>query len=706
MGFTDPTFVTNTIQSLADQPTETASEVKQAFDKAAADIKTYLTALNDELEATTDGNSGMDNIGMTPIDGVMTTPQQSLEFLKARVDATTPTTNVYSVLDNGLTGDGVTNDATVLNALITAIGSKEATIVFPALTTGQATYLIQANVTFPENISIVFLNGATLKVDNTYSVTGTNTNLKAGVYQIFDLSLGGTIDGVWESNIWNPVLFGAIGDGVANDTSSFENILSTSSDNQKITLTKDLTYLITTLSTAKKVIIDANGATLKATALSNVGIIFNYDGEIRNGTYDNIWIGFVSSNVERGYVQGNFINQTYSNITINTLAKNVLIEKCYFTGKAKGAGGTSDFPTLTISKGSKNITYRNNECYDVVAGITADGIDDYIDNIYVVNNKFKTMEQYALKTDVGNNYWFVGNVVEDANHGVFFEAIDAVGAESSRLSGNNLNVINNDFKSLLNALYIAGADNPFASLRFIGNNIDSCTNGINRACGFMTIEQNRFYNGEFFVYCQGIIKPGSMKIIGNTIEKTNSPSVPDTDSDGVSIIASIVISCTTDDGSGDWVNFVEIKDNTFKDFHTRAIMVERSASGYPDIQIEGNYFKAGASSANVAHFGRSSFIEVINNRLKGTVSGDEITFGVVANNALSYGNINENSWQVVSAVPSTGTFLPNTIYKRETPSIGGTSPNEFVYTGWFRVTKGSANVVNTDWVNQQIFTGN
>lgn len=110
MGFTDPTFATNNIQSLADQPIETSAVVKQTFDKSSSDIKDFLTSHIDELEAITDGASGMDKIGMTPIDGVMTTPQQSLEYLKGRADATQPTLNIISVLDYGAVGDGVTDD--------------------------------------------------------------------------------------------------------------------------------------------------------------------------------------------------------------------------------------------------------------------------------------------------------------------------------------------------------------------------------------------------------------------------------------------------------------------------------------------------------------------------------------------------------------------------------------------------------------------
>ncbi len=266
---TQSTVATNNIQSLPVQVKGQAATVQLAFDQTGIDAKTYnnstllpelqsetandsgansigaegtfgtnnvgdelkaIKVITDdtysksellskaELQSQTDGSSGMDVVGMTPINGVMTTPQQSLEYLKERVDATNPTTNIYSVLDNGLTGDGVTNDATKLNELITLIGSKESTIVFPALKTGQAVYLIQTNVAFPENVNLVFLNGGTLKVDNTYTVTCTNTKLEAGLYHIFDLSLGGVIAGSWVSRYSFPQWFGAVADGASDNS--------------------------------------------------------------------------------------------------------------------------------------------------------------------------------------------------------------------------------------------------------------------------------------------------------------------------------------------------------------------------------------------------------------------------------------------------------------------------------------------------------
>jgi len=56
MALTNPTFDVNNVQSLADQPTENAAVLKATFDKASADIKTYLTSLVGELDGTDGAN--------------------------------------------------------------------------------------------------------------------------------------------------------------------------------------------------------------------------------------------------------------------------------------------------------------------------------------------------------------------------------------------------------------------------------------------------------------------------------------------------------------------------------------------------------------------------------------------------------------------------------------------------------------------------
>ena len=93
MAFTKVTADPANIAALADRPKQnnglSAAQVKAKFDKAGVDLKTYLNdVLTEELERTTDGDSGADNIGATAVgDGTATTVQGILEEIDADVTA-------------------------------------------------------------------------------------------------------------------------------------------------------------------------------------------------------------------------------------------------------------------------------------------------------------------------------------------------------------------------------------------------------------------------------------------------------------------------------------------------------------------------------------------------------------------------------------------------------------------------------------------
>lgn len=74
-----------------DRPTESASTRKQQWDSQAVELRTFLNSLIAKLNSTTDGNSGADNIAMTPISetGAAATAQAVIEALVARLKSAT-----------------------------------------------------------------------------------------------------------------------------------------------------------------------------------------------------------------------------------------------------------------------------------------------------------------------------------------------------------------------------------------------------------------------------------------------------------------------------------------------------------------------------------------------------------------------------------------------------------------------------------------
>ena len=59
-----------------------------------------------------------------------------------------------------------------------------------------------------------------------------------------------------------------------------------------------------------------------------------------------------------------------------------------------------------------------------------------------------------------------------------------------------------------------------------------------------------------------------------------------------------------------------------------------------------------------------------------------------------------------TSVPTTGTWASGDFVKKSTYVEAGAVLSKYVITGWLRLTNGSGNVLNTDWVEGRVLTGN
>lgn len=86
MPFTKKDDFTRKIIDLPDKPTIPAEELKAYFDIQPEELRVALNNLIDQLANTTDGSSGADNIGVTPIDSSPDNLQDVLKWLKQQID--------------------------------------------------------------------------------------------------------------------------------------------------------------------------------------------------------------------------------------------------------------------------------------------------------------------------------------------------------------------------------------------------------------------------------------------------------------------------------------------------------------------------------------------------------------------------------------------------------------------------------------------
>ena len=74
-------------------------------------------------------------------------------------------------------------------------------------------------------------------------------------------------------------------------------------------------------------------------------------------------------------------------------------------------------------------------------------------------------------------------------------------------------------------------------------------------------------------------------------------------------------------------------------------------------------------------------------------------------NDLSEGRVSATN-NAATSVPTTGTWAAGDFVRNSAPVEAGSAGSKYVVTGWLRLTSGSNNVLNTDWVATRSLTGN
>lgn len=559
----------------------------------------------------------------------------------------------------------------------------------------------------PSGVTTAFYEGAPFKILT--DTTGYSDKVDSAIYF---WNKDGSISkrDISQSNGYNISWFSPAADGVTNDISVFLKAIISVPDSSVINLTPGKTYLISgNNNISKYIIFNLNGATLKSAALSNTSLTFLKGGEVYGpGTLDNVWIGFSGLTSQRGVVEKcNFVNQTYPATTSVNYATNTTIKKNYFTGHAKGAAGNSTYPCYQVTTGAKNCVFTENYCYDVEAGVTADGINKIIEQISVYNNTFDSLRYYAAKFDVANSISFTHNTVSRAHYGIFYEAIDSAGAEKTRLVGNNVDFSNNTFKDfntrtfVESALYIAASDNPYTTVNFNGNTIKNVPYGILRSCGHIVAKDNKFYNGvNFFSNCNpvaGLAPTGDFLFESNTIETTR-PDTTLADFEGANEYAAILIN--TNNGSIDtsaWTHNVVARKNTFIDYHTNTVMVARLSTTNIPIRLEDNILKTGDSSFNGFSISAASGMYVRGNKMYGNYTGEALKL-VTPSRITGTVIVDGNNWQKASQMPTTGSHVAGEVYTNSGITQRNINGYKYYITGWEHITTSATNDSLTDWI--------
>lgn len=125
-----------------------------------------------------------------------------------------PVGNEIDVKKHGAIGDGKNDDTEAVRAALEEAKKSGGALYFPA-----GTYRLTDSVAVNSDVSLAFADGAVINTEKTFRVT---TDISAGNSRIFG---EGNFKCVIRNEYVNPMWFGAVGDGVTDDTEAFERAL-------------------------------------------------------------------------------------------------------------------------------------------------------------------------------------------------------------------------------------------------------------------------------------------------------------------------------------------------------------------------------------------------------------------------------------------------------------------------------------------------
>ena len=217
-------------------------------------------------------------------------------------------------------------------------------------------YVLGENITIPENCILEFDGGS---IDGAYTIIGTNTNIYARLVKIFNTNVN--IAGTWDVAEAYPEWFGAKGDGITDDTISFQKTVDLIHLHGGIIKMASVTYFILGANQNKGILPKSN-VTIKGTGsskfllgskdaniISNLvpykagdyteienfwieDIVFDSNGNVLgNPSNDEYSFGFyIFYGINVGARRCKFINSYYGAINYQRCRRNIYIEDCYF----------------------------------------------------------------------------------------------------------------------------------------------------------------------------------------------------------------------------------------------------------------------------------------------------------------------------------------------------------------------------------------
>ncbi|MDP4092219.1 MAG: hypothetical protein Q8920_02565 [Bacillota bacterium] len=308
----------------------------------------------------------------------------------------------------GANGNNTFDNSTVLNNIITGVGSNNTDLYFP-----KGIYKISGNITFPDNITLTFEKGAMLSVDNSKTVT-INGQINAEMFQVF--TGAGAVNGPANNPQIYPQWWGAKGDGSTDDSASLKKTIDSSTvnntifisngsfnlNNNTINITKSLKISGSgILNNAKLYITGTSNVEINGLTTNNVYLSISNSSNIKvlNNKFTNITKdigGCISLNA--GCTDIHIIGNSISNINYITSAS---VYGCGVKLETSGAVGTVEID-------SNNFSNIHGPAAIWIGGGTGLSIDD----IKITNNIIQNTENFGIEFFGNNNVIIRAGLIE------------------------------------------------------------------------------------------------------------------------------------------------------------------------------------------------------------------------------------------------------------------------------------------------------
>jgi hypothetical protein len=278
-----------------------------------------------------------------------------------------------------------------------------------------------AAVVIPENVTLKFIGG---KLTNYISITGDNTKISAGIDAVFDAS--GDLIGTWKIDKSFPQWFGAVGDGVANDTIPLQKMLNIGGkcyvpDGEYLFSLIELAVNGTHLVLSNNAVLSSNVSLANAIEVSADNCIIEGGSLNMTAVFDATNTQWLYANI---YVTG--ANVKIKEMTLNNVQKVGIgfkgTSKCYVEGCT--INGNYGGPWTEVETAHFGITWDAGGTGGtfVVTGCT---INSCVQGVYVGNYGAAADETGIMLTNNAISRCF--------NHGIYCGS-----GEGQVISGNNI----------------------------------------------------------------------------------------------------------------------------------------------------------------------------------------------------------------------------------------------------------------------------